>query len=150
MFRFMAASLMLLSTVADATAATQQCLKPADIEAEQAIRFQTELMVVSDTCGAQTYTRFTRRNRAVLVEYQQQMIERFRRDGSARAEARFDSYLTRLANQISLRAGAQPVAALCRDSASLLATADTLDNEKFRRYIADRAANDFDRRRCHN
>ena len=141
MIRSTTAAVLLLGSAALATAAAPpQCLKPDEIEAEQAIRFQAELMVVSDTCGAQTYTHFTRRNRDVLVEYQHQVIERFRRNGTGGAEARFDSYLTRLANEVSLRAGAQPVAAMCRDAASFLATADTLGNDAFRHYVAERAA----------
>ena len=131
---------LLLGSVVAAGAATPQCLKPAEIEAEQAIRFQAELMVISDTCGQQTYIRFAKRNRDVLVEYQHEMIEHFRRNGTARAEARFDTYLTRLANEVSLRAGARPVASVCQDAAEFLATADTLGKDEFRRYIADRAA----------
>lgn len=139
MFKFASAVVMLLGSAALAVAAPQ-CPAPGEMEADQAMRFQAELMVVSDTCGAQTYTHFTRRNREVLVEYQHQMIDRFRRDGTPHAEARFDSYLTRLANEVSLRTGMQPVAAMCRDAAGFLATAEALGNADFRRYVAERAA----------
>jgi hypothetical protein len=142
MFKIICTTAIVLGSLAlAATAATPaQCLKANELEAEQAIRYQAELMVVSDTCGAQTYTAFARRNREVLVDYQHQVIERFRRSGVAHPENRFDSYLTRLANEVSLRTGAQPVAAICTENAELLATADTLDHDKFRRYIADRAS----------
>jgi len=150
MFKVLCSAAVLLGSVALAAAATPQCFKADDMEAEQAIRFQAELMVVSDTCGAQTYTQFARRNRDILVEYQHQVIERFRRDGGAHAEARFDSYLTRLANEVSLRTGAQPVAAVCHDAASLLATADALGRDDFRRYIAEQVADGkTGLRRCH-
>jgi len=132
-------------------ATAPQCLKPNEIEAEQAIRFQAELMVVSDTCGAQTYTHFARRNHEALKDYQQQVIERFRRNGGGHPEARFDSYLTRLANEVSLRNGAQPVAQVCRDAAGFLATADKLERDSFRRYVAARAQeNSAEFRRCSN
>jgi hypothetical protein len=152
MFKFASAAVFLLGSVALAAAAAPQCLAPNEIEAEQAIRFQAELMVVSDTCGAQTYTQFARRNRTTLVAYQQQVIDRFRRDGTAHAEAKFDSYLTRLANEVSLRTGAQPVAAMCRDAASFLATAESLvGGDEFRHYIAQQAATHrADYRRCSN
>ena len=140
MFKILCSAAVLLSSVALAAAAAPQCFKAGDMEAEQAIRFQAELMVVSDTCGSQTYTQFARRNRDALVEYQHQVIERFRRDGVAHAEARFDSYLTRLANEVSLRTGAQPVAAVCRDAATLLANADTWGRDDFRHYIAEQVA----------
>jgi hypothetical protein len=152
MMKFASAAMFLLGSVALAAAAAPQCLAPNEIEAEQAIRFQAELMVVSDTCGAQTYTQFARRNRTTLVDYQQQVIDRFRRSGTPHAEAKFDSYLTRLANEVSLRTGAQPVAAMCRDAASFLATAESLvGGDEFRRYIAQQAATHrADYRRCSN
>jgi hypothetical protein len=151
MIKLASAAVMLLGSVALAAAAAPQCLAPSEIEAEQAVRFQAELMVVSDTCGAQTYTQFARRNRTVLVDYQKQVIDRFRRDGTARAEARFDSYLTRLANEVSLRTGAQPVAAMCREAAPFLATAEKLGGDEFRHYIAEQAAaHRSDYRRCSN
>lgn len=139
MIKLATALALLLGSTAWAVAATPQCLR-ADAEAEQAIRFQAELMVVSDTCGAQTYITFARRNREALRDYQHQVIERFRRTGGGHAEARFDSYLTRLANEVSLRIGAQPVAAVCHDAQSLLAMADTLAGDQFRRYVAEQAA----------
>lgn len=140
MLKFVSVMIVLLGSVAWAAAATPRCQRPNEAEAEQAIRFQTELMVVSDTCGAQTYTTFARRNRDVLLDYQHQVIERFRRTAGRHAQARFDSYLTRLANEVSLRLGAQPVAIVCRDAQSLLAVADTLSGESFRHYVAQQAA----------
>lgn len=148
MIKVATAAVLLLGSAAWAAAATPQCLRGQEIEAEQAIRFQTELMVVSDTCGAQTYTAFARRNRAALVDYQQLIIERFRRAGASHAEARFDSYLTQLANEVSLRVGAQPVATMCRNAESFLATAESLAGDQFRRYVAEQAAADNSDRRC--
>ena len=149
MFKPIAASLLLLGSTALGLAAPEQCLRAADMEAEQAIRFQTELMVMSDTCGQQTYVHFVTRNHDAIAAYQHQMIDRFRRDGAPRADARFDTYVTRLANQISMRAGAQPVAALCHEAAGFLANADTLDPEQFRHLAADRAATSRrEERRC--
>lgn len=133
-------TMMLLAPIATAVAATPQCMRPSEVEAEQAIRFQAELMVMSDTCGQQTYIRFTRRNREAIVQYQHEMIEHFRRAGTAHAEARFDTYLTRLANEVSLKTGSQPVALVCREAAEFLATADTLGVNEFRQYISSRAA----------
>jgi hypothetical protein len=151
MIRIVSVVAALVGSAAVALAATPQCLNPDEIEAEQAIRYQTELMVVSDTCGAQTYTHFARRNRDLLVEYQHQVIERFRRSGTARAEARFDSYMTKLANEVSLRAGRQPLAAMCQNAAPFLATADQLGKDDFRRFVAEQAAEHrSDYRSCRN
>lgn len=140
MIRHIAVAAMVLAAVADGATAAKQCLDAQEIEAEQAIRFQAELMVVSDTCGQPTYVQFTQRNRESIIHYQHEMIEHFRRSGQSRAEARFDTYLTRLANEVSLRTGAQPVSAVCANAASMLATASKLNNSEFRHYIAERAA----------
>jgi hypothetical protein len=117
MFKINSTALVLSCIVASAAAAAEDCLRPAEAEADQAIRFQTELMVVSETCREQTYPRFLRRNRKALVDYQQRMIERYRRTGAPRPRASLDSYMTQLANQISLQVSAEPVEALCRDQA---------------------------------
>lgn len=148
MLRSATAAVVLLGSVAWAAAATPQCQRAQDMEADQAMRFQTEVMVVSDTCGAQTYTRFARRNRQVLVEYQRQVIDHFRRIGSPHAEARFDSYLTQLANEVSLRVGAQPVAQMCEQAQPLLTTADSLTGDGFRRYVAKQVAARSKQRLC--
>ncbi|HEX7967081.1 MAG TPA: hypothetical protein VF502_02590 [Stellaceae bacterium] len=140
MLKLMTAASVLLVSVAAAAAATQQCLRPAEAEAEQAIRFQTELMVVSDTCRDETYLRFSRRNRKALADYQKRMIEHYRRSGAAHPKARLDSYMTQLANEASLRAGETRPEILCRDKAELLATAESLEGKTFRRYVAEQAA----------
>ena len=55
------------------------------------------------------------------------------------------------ANEVSLRNGAQPVDQVCHNAASFLATADKLEYESFRRYVAARAAeNSAEFRRCSN
>src|SRR5579863_62015 len=140
MIRQLAVAAVLLGTVAEGSMAAQQCLNSREAEAEQAIRFQAELMVVSDTCGQQTYVQFTQRNREAIIQYQHEMIESFKKTGQGRAEAKFDTYLTRLANEVSLKTGAQPAASVCADAAKFLATAGTLNSNEFRQYIAERAA----------
>ncbi len=52
-------------------AAAPPASSSADIEADQAIRYQTELMVLSDTCGGDIYRDFTLRNRDAIIVYQQ-------------------------------------------------------------------------------
>jgi hypothetical protein len=149
MFKIMSAALVLFCVAASATAATQECLRPAEAEAEQAIRFQTELMVVSETCHEQIYPHFLHRNRKALVDYQKRMIERYRRTGAARPTASLDTYMTRLANETAAQVSAEPLEVLCREQADFLATADTLDGKKFRRYIAKQATErDAEHRRC--
>jgi hypothetical protein len=150
MLKISSTILLLLCLGVGAAAATQDCLRPAEVEAEQAIRFQTELMVVSETCHEQTYPKFLHRNRAALADYQRRMIERYRRIGAPRPKASLDTYMTQLANQTALRISNEPVEALCHEQADFLATANALDGKKFRHYIAKQAVErDADEhRRC--
>jgi len=119
--------------------AAGRCFKPADIEAEQAILFQTELMVIAEACRVPSYVNFTQRNRQAVIAYQKQMIDHFRRAGGGNAVASFDSYQTRLANQSALRNGQTPVPTLCSQAKEFLAIGNELDGEGFRRYAAARA-----------
>lgn len=118
----------------------QQCFSSADIEAVQAIEFQTQLMVASDICSDPSYRQFTQRNRDAIVRYQKQMIEHFRRNGDTKADRAFDSYITRLANQEALRSGQKPVVQVCQSAAPLIATANHFNSgDDFRHFIADQA-----------
>ena len=56
-----------LSVVAiAANAAPKECFSNADLEAEEAVRFQARLMVMSDICRDTTYGLFTQRNRDAI------------------------------------------------------------------------------------
>lgn len=124
-----------------AAAAHRHCYSPGDMEAEQGLLFLTRLMVVSSACHADTvYGAFRLRNRRVIIAYQRTMIGHFRRDGYRRAKRQFDTWNTRLANQISLRQGAMSTAQVCQQAAALLKTAGTLGPTGFRRYAAAQAA----------
>jgi hypothetical protein len=122
-----------------AAAAGPRCFKPAEIEAEQAMLFQTELMVVAEACRDPAYVSFLTRNRDTVVFYQKQLVEHFRRHGERRAEIALDSYLTRLANESSLRNGRVPVTVVCNQGATLLRTANALGPRDFRNYAAEKA-----------
>jgi hypothetical protein len=126
-----------------AQAATRQagCYSGADIEAEQAIRFQTQVMVLSDICRDSTYTSFSQHVHEALAGYQRQMVAHFQRTGRGSGERVFDTFMTRLANEFSLEAGHQSVAELCQSSASLLATANGFNNSvEFKKYIVAQVA----------
>jgi hypothetical protein len=126
-----------------AQAATQQgeCYSGAEIEADQAVRFQTQLMVVSDICRDPTYTSFSQRVREALAAYQRQLVDHYRRIGGGSGERSFDTFMTRLANEFSLAAGHQSVTQVCQGAASLLATANGFaSSADFRRYIEAQTA----------
>src|SRR5882724_9699861 len=129
----------LLFVFGAAQAAPPACFTAAEIEAEQAFLFKTELMVVADACRDASYVTFLKRNRDSIVHYQNSMMERFRRVGEKRPEAALDTYLTKLANQSSLRNGSAPVSLVCEQAAQLFTTANTLSNRGFREYAAEKA-----------
>jgi hypothetical protein len=136
----MRGSLVALFLLASAAAqAAPACYGPAEIEADQAVQFQTELMVVSGACQTRNYTDFLHRNSAIIATYQNQLIVHFRRDSGKHAEQVFETYLTHLANESALRAGDQGVAELCAKSADWLKSTDALGPEDFRRLISSRA-----------
>lgn len=143
------AAFAVLLQLGAAAAATPQCYRPAEIEAEQAVRFQTELMVLSDTCRTDSYRSFMTHNSKLVARYQEAMVERFRRLDGNRAEAAFDRYVTKIANDTSLRNGQERYAALCSRSADFLTHAGALDNAGFSRYVGEQVAqHDHEYRRC--
>jgi hypothetical protein len=126
-----------------AQAATREagCYSGADIEADQAVRFQTQLMVVSDICRDTTYNSFSQRMREALAAYQRQLVDHYRRSGGGSAERVFDTFMTRLANEFSLAAGHQSVTEVCQGAAPLMATANGFaSTADFRKYIAAQTA----------
>jgi hypothetical protein len=131
-------AVVLAGTVSVAQAAT--CYRAEEVEADQAVRFQTELMVVSDSCGSESYTEFTHRNASTLRAYQEKMIGYFRRVGGRSPDSAFDKFITSLANQMALSAGKETVGVLCTRSADLLRKGQTFGRDDFVHYVAQQAA----------
>jgi hypothetical protein len=116
-----------------ADAASSPCYRRSEAVADQALRYTTEVMVMSDTCRNETYDRFALRNRAQLIEFQDLMKQHFRRSGR-NAQAKLDAFMTHLANDAALRTGIQNIGQVCTVAVQFLATADTLSGESFRQY----------------
>jgi hypothetical protein len=134
MRRSLVALFLLASSAAHAAPA---CYAGGEVEADQAVQFQTELMVMSGACGTRNYTDFLQRNSSILATYQSTLIEHYRRMGRNPEQA-FEAYLTHLANQSSLPLDQMP-AVLCAQSADWLKAADALGPEEFRRLVVSRA-----------
>jgi hypothetical protein len=136
---FTAAAICLATSLQPALAADGSCYSPTDQEAEQAIVFQTNLMVVSSACRDEVYGLFRARNTAAIIRYQKIMINHFRREGYRDAQGRFDSWNTSLANQIALKQGATPTAVVCQQAAGMLKMAGTLDAKGLHDYAVAQA-----------
>ncbi|MBV9686229.1 MAG: hypothetical protein JO096_03345, partial [Alphaproteobacteria bacterium] len=69
------AAALLVASVSNAPAADRNCYSPGDIEAEQALLFQTNLMVISSACRDTVYGEFRARNKDAIIRYQNAMID---------------------------------------------------------------------------
>jgi hypothetical protein len=140
MIKAVLAAAVVAATLPAAYAAQRGCYSPTDLEAEQAIVFQTNLMVVSSACRDQTYGMFRARNSAAIIRYQRIMIDHFRREGYRDAQGRFDSWNTSLANEIALKQGATATAVVCQQAARMLQMANALDAKGLHDYAVAQAS----------
>jgi hypothetical protein len=121
-------------TMADARPRASMCYRHAEAVADQAIRYTTQIMVMSDTCRNDTYERFAMRHRRELVGFQDLLKQHFRRTAGRRAQAKLDEFMTHLANEAALRASGEDVAAVCSVAVAFLAAADRLSGPGLREY----------------
>src|SRR5260370_41562692 len=84
------------------------CYSPSAIEAEQAIRFLTDVMVVSSTCQDTVYAEFRLRNRDPILAYQKAMIAHFHGNPG------FDRWNTVLAYQAAQNRSGTPTVLSCQ------------------------------------
>src|SRR5262249_33464328 len=140
----LAAALLAAASTQGVSAADKQCYSPADVEAEQAILFQTNLMVISSACKDTVYGEFRARNQAAIIQYQKAMIDHFRRTGSRNAQSDFDRWNTSLANQIWLKEGTLPMAQICEQTSETLKLGRTLDAKGFHDYAVAKATSAAD------
>jgi len=115
-------------------AAAGQCGAQRSVEAEQAIRYMTDLMVASSACRNTTYAEFALRNRLVIIDYQKAMI------GRLHGKAAFDRWNTSLANQAAMKEAVVPIAQFCQQAEPLMKQASALDTKGFRAFAAAQAA----------
>ena len=116
-----------------ARSAHSACPSASEAEAEQAIRFMTDVMVVSSACQDTVYAEFRLRNQEPIRAYQKAMITHFHGNKG------FDTWNTSLANQASQKHTGIPTAEICQKDAELLKTAQGLDPAGFRKYAATQA-----------
>lgn len=117
------------------------CYTDEQFRAEQAVRFHTQLMVMGLYCKAvlkqdtyAAYQDFTRRNQNIIKSEEDRLIAYYRNNGAKRADRALHTMRTDLANNISIQAGASPVA-FCRRYANHYEQAKTMIPVDFRRWI---------------
>lgn len=109
------------------------CYTQSAIEAEQAIRYLTDVMVASSACQNTTYAEFRLRNRDTIVAYQKALISHFH------GEPAFDRWNTALANAAAQKQGAVNLGVFCQQSDALMKHAKALDPTAFRAFAASQA-----------
>jgi hypothetical protein len=107
------AGLALAPALAEAAAPAKPpaCYNRKEHAAEQMVRLHTELMVIGLTCQTvfpehdtfRKYQEFTIKNKPILTDAEGSLIGHFKRTGAG--AARFDTFRTELANEISRRVG---------------------------------------------
>lgn len=112
--------------------AASKCASRSEGEAEAAIRYVTDLMVVSSVCQDTVYAEFRLRNQAQIVAYQKALMAHFH------GAAGFDRWDTALANEAAQKQNGNQL--LCQQSVALLQQAKSLDANGFRAYAAAQAA----------
>jgi hypothetical protein len=113
--------------------AKSPCYAQSAIEAEQAIRYLTDVMVASTACQNTAYAEFRLRNKDAIVAYQNAMISHFH------GAPGFDRWNTALANIAAQKQASVNPGVFCQQSQSLIQHAKTLDPSAFRAYAAAQA-----------
>lgn len=136
MKKFVAALLAVacLSQPVETTSAAGICYSPAAIEAEEAIRFITDLMVASTACRDQTYGYFQQRNKDAIIGYQKVLIAHFQ------GIAAFDRWNTTLANESSIKQAGKTTTQVCQGAADMMKQAAAFDVKSFRAFATAAAA----------
>ncbi len=137
----LAAALAAAASFTTASAADRNCYSAADIEAEQAILFQTDLMVISSACRDTVYGEFRARNKDAIIRYQNAMIDHFRRTGARNPKSAYDAWQTSLANESARKQAVVSTSQFCQQATETLKLASTLDTKGFREYAVARAVN---------
>lgn len=137
-----AISLALLMSSSAMAAIGPGCYTPREVEAEQALRIHSELMVIGLTCmkmphGPAMYSKyqsFTQKNQRLLAEYENELISYFRRAGFDNPEGKLHTLRTTLANQISQHAITMSTVTFCQTFGSRVDKALQMDQQKIRRW----------------
>lgn len=140
-FKLFSCFIALSIIMAGPVQAGQECYSNFEFEAEQGLRIHSELMVIGLTCqkapgGSGLYNKyriFTKRNGAMLQQYENAMLSYFRQNGMDPEKALH--YLrTGLANEISRKAVSMNVAAFCSRYGGRIDRALAMDHDTLRRW----------------
>lgn len=140
-----ACAALLAGALAHPAAAKAPCYTQAEAEAEQAIRLHTELMVVGLTCAEMSpavgpslfaqYKQFTLRHQDDIAAWEKALIGHFRRHAKGNATRNFDSFRTRLANEMSQRAIALTTPVFCQTHVPAVTKVGALSSDELKHLV---------------
>jgi hypothetical protein len=123
------------------------CYTKAEAEAEQAIRIHSELMVIGLNCqnsryngGGEnlyvSYRQFTADHARVISGYETQLIDYYKRTGSKRPEADFNTLRTTIANKIALDAAKMRPDQFCYQYSPRIKKVKAMSEDDFHQWAA--------------
>jgi hypothetical protein len=122
------------------------CYTKAEFEAEQAIRLHTELMVVGLTCQGYAstkdvnlfgrYKEFTLKHRKRITEWEDQLVAFQKRTAKGNANRGFDTFRTRVANEMARRIAAVTEPVFCATHAPFAEQALNLTDADLTNFVA--------------
>ncbi len=123
-------------------ASSNDCYNIQQFEAEQGLRIHSELLVISLTCQKTSgytelypkYQRFTTKNKLLLADYENRLINFFKGQGSTAPAKELHTLRTKLANDISKHAINMSVASFCIYFGKRVDRALNMDKETLRRW----------------
>jgi hypothetical protein len=130
---------------AEPKAVQPKCYTPQQYRAEQAVRYQTQLMVAGMLCqqqaGQQIYSQyqgFSLRNQDVINRAENQLIGFFRvHGGESTPERSLHSLRTNLANELSMRAMQQSIDKFCAAAIPRVKQAAMMQPRQFEKHLMD-------------
>jgi hypothetical protein len=143
MKKFLTAAAVALSlSLFSVQAQSAGCYNASEFEAEQGLRIHSELMVIGLTCmkmpqGAAMYSKyqqFTRKNQRLIAEYEEGLINYYRRQGVPNPEKEFHTLRTSLANGISKHAVVMSTSSFCANFGKRIDKALEMDQQNLRKW----------------
>ncbi len=121
--------------------AKPHCYSEAQYRAEQAVRYQTQLMVAGMLCQSMSpasysnYQAFTQRNETTVARAENVLIGWFREHNTPQPELSIHTLRTNMANDISIKAMQQSLPVYCRLALPRLKEAAALQPRQFETYL---------------
>jgi hypothetical protein len=134
---------IVLALFVSRTALAASCYTQEQFEAEQGLRIHSELMVIALTCmkapggGPDMYKKyqaFTKKNLALIAQYETNMVSFFRTQGTKNSEETINNFKTGLANDISQHAISMSTASFCQHFGKRIDQALAMDGPTLRKW----------------